>query len=280
MEQEQITQEAADEIFQEEAGKVWDQEDADELSATPEEPQKPAAKEADETTPEETPPPDEWAGVPDVVKNRLLAAEAEIARREHAIKSQMGRELAAMKRQLDEANAKLAPKAAETPPPELTKWNELKQEFEPIAGGVEEYVAQMIKGIAAPQSIDIEALEQRVAERARVEAASDIVESFHGGWTETIASQEFLAWKKLQEPGFQRLYESNRPRDAIKVLDKFKADQAAAEKARRVQAERDARLKGSTTVRGQGTGVITDEQTLSADQLWEIEAAKVWKERA
>ncbi len=279
MELEQLTQDAADEIFQEEAEKVWDEDGADELSATPVEPQEQPAEEAVEITKtEESPPPDEWAGVPEIVKNRLIAAEAEIAKREHAIKSQMGRELAEVRRQLAEANSKLTPKAAETPP-EMEKWSELKQDYEPIAGAVEEFVSHALKG-AQGAVVDIAAIKAEVKAEVKAENAVEFVESFHEGWLNTIETPEFLAWKKTQDPKFQVLYESDRPRDAIKVLDKFKADQASAEKVRKAAAERDARLKQSTTVRGQGTGVLTDEQTLSADQIWDIEAKKIWQASA
>lgn len=274
MEQEQLTQDAADEIFREEAGKVWVEEDADELSATPQEPQ--AQPKAAVPT-EEAPPPDEWAGVPEIVKNRLIAAEEEIAKREHALKSQMGRELAEVRRQLAEANAKLAPKAAETPP-EMSKWSELKQDYEPIAEAVEEYVSQTFKG--AHGGVDVSAIKEEVKAEVRAENAVELVESFHEGWLETIRNPEFLAWKRLQDPKFQKLYDSDRPRDAIKVLDKYEADKASTAKALKVQRDRDERLRKSTTVRGQGTGVVTDEQTLSEDQIWDIESKKVWRESA
>ena len=52
------------------------------------------------------------------------------------------------------------------------------------------------------------------------------IEAAHPNWMRTVMSKEFSVWKSLQPYHVQQLSASDRPEDAIRMLDLFKADRA------------------------------------------------------
>jgi len=85
---------------------------------------------------------------------------------------------------------------------------------------------------AEKQRAEIAALQEQLArieaERAKFEEDRAVakVEAAHPGWIATIRMPQFLAWKAVQPASVQTLATSERPEDAILMLDLFKRDQA------------------------------------------------------
>jgi hypothetical protein len=69
--------------------------------------------------------------------------------------------------------------------------------------------------------------QQQRAEQAQRQRGADVssqMEAAHPGWVRTVQSRAFGAWKTKQPPRVQALGASNRPEDAILMLDLYKRD--------------------------------------------------------
>lgn len=86
---------------------------------------------------------------------------------------------------------------------------------------------------------DIEVLKKDKAETEKEKAELSILKA-HDDWTDLKTSEEFLDWLDEQPKWAQdSIYESTLPRDAIRVLDLYKADMGLTKKAKTDEA-RDA----------------------------------------
>lgn len=297
MDPDQLTQEEALQVWNEEATKL----DAGEPSPAPE--SSAAAPEEvpprqDEKTEEAQPagePEDPLAGLPDVVRAKLAKIDelAQVnAQLLHKVNSAEGR-VAAMQRELQQAKVaqqQVAPQqsptqgqiagAAKNP----EKWEQLKQDFPEWASAMEEYVAVQVGSVKSP-SVDPQALQAYVQEqvgqtRAEMHRALEEarVEGKYENWQETVRTADFTNWFSLQPPEVQALGNSTAARDAIRVLDLF--NQAKAKPAAEVKQERTQRLAAAATTRPGQTPPPKTVDDLSATELWNYMAAQREKDRA
>ena len=225
---------------------------------------------------------DPWEAVPQVVRERLQQFDSVV----HELKTTSGR-VAALQRELDVA--KQAAKQSSNAPTQSQinaasgsgeKWKALKEEYAEWTDAIEERLSGFsVGGIQAndPNLLEkLEALSMLVKNNA--EQSNEIsklkVSIRHPNWENVVVSPEFDAWRKVQPPDVSALFTSDRPDDAVRMLDLY----AATAKADKVAAQRQTRLQGSvnpeTGRSGQAPRKSPDDMT--DEEIWDQMA----KERA
>lgn len=286
MEENQLSSEEVQNLWDEEASKLGadgDTSASESLAAAPETPQDLDLEQAQIETEQ---PEDPLAGLSLTVRAKLAQiddlaqANAQLL---HHVKTTEGR-VAAMQREAQQARQAAmqdAPtqtaisSAAKNP----EKWEQLKQDFPEWAGAMEEYVASKIGMPSQQQSLSPEAVAQFVqqevantkAEMGRLMEEARI-EGKYENWRETINTTEFAQWFTVQNPQTRALADSPIAKDAIKMLDLFSAAQTRS--AGDIKQERGARLAAAATTR---TGQTPPPKTLgdmSPAELWNYEAKK------
>ena len=286
MEENQLSSEEAQNLWDEEASKLaadGDTSASELLAAAPETPQEPEPEQA-QIEPEQ--PEDPLAGLSPAVRAKLAQiddlaqANAQLL---HHVKTTEGR-VAAMQREaqqarqaaMQEAPTQTAISSAAKNP---EKWEQLKQDFPEWAGAMEEYVASKIGMPSQQQSLSPEAVAQFVqqevantkAEMGRLMEEARI-EGKYENWRDTINTTEFAQWFTVQTPETRALADSPAAKDAIKMLDLFSTAQTRS--AGDIKQERGARLAAAATTR---TGQTPPPKTLgdmSPAELWNYEAKK------
>lgn len=286
MEENQLSSEEVQNLWDEEASKLGadgDTSASESLAAAPETPQDLDLEQAQIETEQ---PEDPLAGLSLTVRAKLAQiddlaqANAQLL---HHVKTTEGR-VAAMQREAQQARQAAmqdAPtqtaisSAAKNP----EKWEQLKQDFPEWAGAMEEYVASKIGMPSQQQSLSPEAVAQFVqqevantkAEMGRLMEEARI-EGKYENWRETINTTEFAQWFTVQNPQTRALADSPIAKDAIKMLDLFSTAQTRS--AGDIKQERGARLAAAATTR---TGQTPPPKTLgdmSPAELWNYEAKK------
>ena len=286
MEENQLSSEEAQNLWDEEASKLaadGDTSASELLAAAPETPQEPEPEQA-QIEPEQ--PEDPLAGLSPAVRAKLAQiddlaqANAQLL---HHVKTTEGR-VAAMQREaqqarqaaMQEAPTQTAIASAAKNP---EKWEQLKQDFPEWAGAMEEYVASKLGVSSQQQSLSPEAVAQFVqqevantkAEMGRLMEEARI-EGKYENWRDTINTTEFAQWFAVQTPDTRALADSPAAKDAIKMLDLFSTAQTRS--AGDIKQERGARLAAAATTR---TGQTPPPKTLgdmSPAELWNYEAKK------
>lgn len=97
---------------------------------------------------------------------------------------------------------------------------ELRAEFPEYFEFVDRQVADVRAAIP-----DAAKIAEQAVEKARAEWVNDLIEERHEDWQTTVASKDFKAWyeKFPEDSEERRLGRSSKPRDAIKLLDRFAA---------------------------------------------------------
>ena len=286
MEENQLSSEEAQNLWDEEASKLaadGDTSASEPLAAAPETPQEPEPEQA-QIEPEQ--PEDPLAGLSPAVRAKLAQID-ELAQANaqllHHVKTTEGR-VAAMQREaqqarqaaMQEAPSQTAIASAAKNP---EKWEQLKQDFPEWAGAMEEYVASKLGVSSQQQSLSPEAVAQFVqqevantkAEMGRLMEEARI-EGKYENWRDTINTTEFAQWFAVQTPDTRALADSPAAKDAIKMLDLFSTAQTRS--AGDIKQERGARLAAAATTR---TGQTPPPKTLgdmSPAELWNYEAKK------
>lgn len=286
MEENQLSSEEAQNLWDEEASKLaadGDTSASEPLAAAPETPQELEPEQA-QIEPEQ--PEDPLAGLSPTVRAKLAQID-ELAQANaqllHHVKTTEGR-VAAMQREaqqarqaaMQEAPTQTAIASAAKNP---EKWEQLKQDFPEWAGAMEEYVASKLGVSSQQQSLSPEAVAQFVqqevantkAEMGRLMEEARI-EGKYENWRDTINTTEFAQWFTVQTPETRALADSPAAKDAIKMLDLFSAAQTRS--AGDIKQERGARLAAAATTR---TGQTPPPKTLgdmSPAELWNYEAKK------
>lgn len=283
------------ELSQEEAQKLWNEE-ADKLDAGEHSPAFEAQASAPETPPQETIEPeaastqaqaaDPLAGLPEEVKlalSKITQLEQANAQLLHHVKTAEGR-VAAIQREFQQGrqaatSVDAAPSqgqmAAAAKNPE--KWEQLKQDFPEWAGAMEEYVGSklsgMQSGVQATQVVDY-VQQQLAAERASMKTAIEEarVEGRYEDWRDTVNTPEFAQWFAIQSNEVKALADSSAARDAIKMLDMF--HNLKAKPATEIKQERGARLAAAATTRPGQTPPPKTLDDMSPEELWNYEAKK------
>lgn len=285
MEENQLSSEEAQNLWNEEASKLNADDDtsASELLATA--PETPQDFEPEQAQVEPEQPEDPLAGLSPTVRAKLAQID-ELAQANaqllHHVKTTEGR-VAAMQREAQQARQAAmqeAPtqtaivSAAKNP----EKWEQLKQDFPEWAGAMEEYVAskvggqqqqsltpEQVTGYVQQQVAQTRAEMGRLMEEARIEGKYE-------NWRDTVNTTEFAQWFTVQSPETRALADSSAARDAIKMLDMFNTSKSVS--ATDIRQERGARLAAAATTR---TGQTPPPKTLgdmSPAELWNYEAKK------
>lgn len=251
------------------------------VQAPPAEPEK---KADEKTEPEgETPKvePDPWDGVPGVVKETLEAINSKLSSVDsvsHGLKSLEGR-YGSISKALDELKA--AGKAAATTVSDSPtqaqidaaassseKWKRIKDDYPEWAEAMDERLALLRPATEAPKDyISKTDFEAKITEVSgtnadlRRELQEDLIEHHHEGWKDTVKSSEFVKWFEGQKPEVKALSKSPKARDAIRLIDAFKADKSAAEEKAKKDKEAEDALRAGVTPKGTGGRAVrhTDE---------------------
>jgi len=286
VEENQLSSEEAQNLWNEEASKLdadGDTSASEPLAAAPETPQDFEPEQA-QIEPEQ--PEDPLAGLSPAVRAKLAQID-ELAQANaqllHHVKTTEGR-VAAMQREaqqarqaaMQEAPTQTAIASAAKNP---EKWEQLKQDFPEWAGAMEEYVASKVGGQQQQQVLTPEQVagyvQQQVAQtRAEMGRLMEEarIEGKYENWRDTVNTTEFAQWFTVQSPETRALADSSAAKDAIKMLDLFNASKSVS--ATDIRQERGARLAAAATTR---TGQTPPPKTLgdmSPAELWNYEAKK------
>lgn len=281
-------------LSQEEAQKLWNEE-ANKLDAGEPSPAFEASAPVPETPPQETPEPtepaqeqavDPLAGLPEEVKialGKITQLEQQNAQLLHHVKTAEGR-VAAIQREFQQGRqaataVDAAPSqgqmAAAAKNPE--KWEQLKQDFPEWAGAMEEYVGSklsgMQNGVQADQVMQY-VQEQLAVERENMKTAIEEarVEGRYENWRNTVNTPQFAQWFAIQSPEVKALADSPAAKDAIKMLDMF--HKLSAKSTSEIKQEREARLAAAATTRPGQTPPPKTLDDMSPEELWNYEAKK------
>lgn len=107
------------------------------------------------------------------------------------------------------------------------KWSQMKEDFPEWTEAMEERLSTVGRGGA----VDVEAIRKQVRDELAPEIASAVavarrnarVDAVHEDWEETVQTPEFSTWFDSQPEDVKALGASDKPRDAIKLLDQFVA---------------------------------------------------------
>jgi hypothetical protein len=199
----------------------------------------------------------EWEGVPKVVRDRLAALER-VPGQIDKLAGNLGGLQSKLDSALTTARATAQDKGGAAPSEGQVKaaladpkaWERLKEDFPEWAGPMEAELTALRAEIASVKSGDPKELRESVKAEIRAELAAEAVEDAHPGWQERVKTQEFVSWLKDQPEDVRALTASDRPRDAIRLLDAYKthSERAAADaEARRKKQER---LAAAVTPKG------------------------------
>lgn len=289
MDPEQLSQEEAQNVWNEEAKKLDAGDTPPAFEAQSIEPVDPPQDLNPEPASEpESKIEDPLAGLPEEVRaalGKITQLEEANAQLLHHVKTAEGR-VAAMQREFQQARqaaTQVAPQdapsqgaiAAAAKNPE--KWEQLKQDFPEWAGAMEEYVGAKLSGMQPGiQATDVaDYVQQQLAvEREQTKAAIEEarVEGKYENWRDTVNTTEFTGWFALQPDNVKALAESSAGRDAIKLLDLFSS--AKVKPASEVKQEREARLAAAATTRPGATPPPRTLDDMSPEELWNYEAKK------
>lgn len=289
MEENQLSSEEAQNLWDEEASKLaadGDTSATEPLAAAPETPQEPEPEQA-HIEPEQ--PEDPLAGLSPAVRAKLAQID-ELAQANaqllHHVKTTEGR-VAAMQREAQQARQAATQVAPQDAPSQGAivnaaknpeKWEQLKQDFPEWAGAMEEYVASKMGGQQqqnlTPEQVTNYVQQQVAQTRAEMGRLLEEarIEGKYENWRDTVNTTEFAQWFTVQSPETRALADSSAAKDAIKMLDLFNASKSVS--ATDIKQERGARLAAAATTR---TGQTPPPKTLgdmSPAELWNYEAKK------
>lgn len=244
------------------------------------------------------PPADPFEGVPQIVRDKLAEIETlkqANAQLLHHVKTTEGR-VAAMQREAEQARRAQQSVASGDAPSQTQmaaaannpeKWEQLKQDFPEWAGAMEEYVAAKLAGLTPSQAQGLSPeqvagyVQQQVAQtRAEMGRLMEEarIEGKYENWRDEVNTPEFAAWFSVQSPEVRALADSPKAKDAIRMLDLF--SEAKKRPAAEIRQERGARLAAAATVRPGATPPPKSMDDLSPEELWNYEAKQREKTRA
>lgn len=168
------------------------------------------------------------------------------------------------------------------------KWERMKQDFPEWAEAQEEFTLHAIRQ-HAPQTpvaqLDDESFRAKAAELGYVSkeelrefVAKSKIEDAHAGWEQTVNTPEFAKWFEAQPEDLKSLAASDRPADAIKLLDTYVETTRAVQQ---VKDERKERLQAAAGTPRRGAAQLARSvDEMSPQELWDYEARQREKARA
>ena len=139
------------------------------------------------------------------------------------------------------------------------KWKQMKEDFPEWAEALDERLATLRPGAAAP--VDVESIKKevagdvdtRIAQATAVAEESAFIRLKHPGWKATVRTPEFKAWHDTQPDDVKALAASNNGDDAVKMLDAFEVHRKAAAAAAAARERQTNRLERAIPVKGSGS---------------------------
>lgn len=242
----------------------------------------------DKQQPVNVPPVDQvdpYAGLPDVVKEKLGL----IDKLHNDLKASNGR-LASIQREFDiakQARLKIddAPtdKAIEAAAKKSEKWEQLKEDFPQWAEAMEERLGSL----SPSRAFDPNQLQALVGEQLskaqqifdqRIQAIQmERIEEKHEGWLEKINTPDFVTWMNNQPAEIKALADSDKARDAIKMLDLFEQSKnpKPSETKTAIEKERQSRLDMAATRIGTSAPPPKGDEEMTEDEIWNQEARRL-----
>jgi len=128
----------------------------------------------------------------------------------------------------------------------------------------------------ASQSVDIDQKMESV--RSEMEGRMETIQltMAYPDYQEQLQTPEYQKWLIDQKPDFKQLINSPKATDAIKVLNKYKADIVDKPKAADVVQGRRQRLQASQTIKGKSTKPIKAEADMNEAELRAKIGKEVW----
>lgn len=153
-----------------------------------------------------------------------------------------------------------------------SRWKQLKEDFPDWADALDERFAAL--QAAMPKAFDPQGLKseldttvtQRIDQSVATARQLAVVDMKHPDWEETVKTPQFEAWHAKQAPEIQALAKSSSAKDAVRMLDAFKADSAKAVKDKQQKDANQARLKAAVTPQGRAT---PPEKTIDDDAAFD-----------
>jgi hypothetical protein len=275
MELDQIRAEAEAEIFGEDPqGEQQTDPEVKEPEKKPEPKEEPKAEPKEEL---KEPKEDPWAGVSpalreqfegvtrklstlDEITNRLKTAEGRVG----ALQSELAKKAT--------HEVKQAPSAAQIDAAASdAEWEELKEDFPEWANALE-------KRLTATRD-DVKSLIATEQKRMTEEVERRIVSIKHPGYQKTIQDPAFKTWFSAQPAEIQKLANSMRAEDAIKVLDGYAGSKTEkVEKAPSRMQDRKKRLQDAAMIpRGSPQKPIKSEADMTEAELRKKIASEIWE---
>jgi hypothetical protein len=217
----------------------------------------------------------------DPVTKRFSALEQQLKRAEGRIAAMQRDQAAAAKKATEKSDdaPSQSQQAAALKDPE--KWAALKKEFPEWGEAINDFLtANLPKGGLTEDQVaaQVEArLEAKAAERE-----SQRIERVHPSWTDTVKSEEFIAWRKAQDERVNALGASPFAEDAIEMLDLFEKRNEKPAPVKDLKTERANRLAAAATTQRahRSTPTPKDDNELTAKEIWQQEAQRRAKKRA
>lgn len=245
--------------------------------------QAPEVKPADE---------DPLAGLPEAVKAKLAKIEEIVAANQQLsqdLKTATGR-VSALQREFDLAKKAQQQAGGDAPSTaqiaaagkNSEKWEKLKKEFPDWADGLQELVSMSVQGVQSgvnPQELqrrfDAQLAQTRQELVTQFEVAK--IEAKYEDWTDQVKTPEFANWMRMQPPEIQSLAQSDKARDAVRMLDLYNT--AKAQPASQIKQERGARLAVAATQKGTGAPPPSKRvEDMTPAELWAYEARRLEKQ--
>lgn len=216
-----------DDDFVDELGDMSEEEEAEARSADADEDQgekKPAAAiEPTETLPaaaQPAPGGDDDNASPEDLRKRLRTTEAKLGRLQHQLESFMEAGGAAARDTAAAGNETPTAERLQEALKSADKMASLREDFPEFAAALDQQMQLLTAGMPNLDTFRREM--QNAVGTAVGQVIDDLIEDHHEGWVETIQSEGFNRWFELQDDETKALEDSTRPRDAIKLLDKYK----------------------------------------------------------
>lgn len=247
--------------------------------ATEQAPEEPAPEQQQATT-EQTPE------APDPAKRveELATLNAQLQERLRRVEGHIGGLTSELKRTKDQLTAGHAVAQAVTDAPTTSQmaeaanpeaWQRLKDDFPEWAAGVEAYMNARVAGIKPSQEAPSTEQFQQSLQQQEAALRADFnrqlaemqVEVRHEGWKQTVATPEFNAWYAKQNDEVRGLAGSDKPKDAVRLLDLYNSAKTNSVEA--IANDRRTRLAASATPKGSAAPTRKSEEGMTAKEYWE-----------
>lgn len=236
---------------------------------------------------------DPYAGLSPVVRaqlEKIAQIEQQNVTLQQSLKTAEGR-VSAMQREMDLAKKAKAQAGGEAPSDgqiqraagSLEKWERLKADFPDWGEAMEELVASRLGGTPANQpAVNLDEVAGAIFEQTQLtreqltrELEMAKVELKYENWTEDVKTDDFKAWMAVQADEVKSLAQSDKAKDATKMLGLYYESKAKPVTA--IKEERNARIAAAVTQKGTGAPAPKSVDDMTPEELWAYEARMIEK---